>query len=367
MTVTDPYAVLGVDRNATQDDIRSAYRKLARQYHPDVNPDNPEAEEKFKEISQAYSILSDPDSKARFDRYGTVDEGVGGENFTGFQDIFESFFGFGSGTRSRPDGPMAGDDLQVDVRIDLEDVLEGTEKEVDYRRLLTCEKCDGHGTKDGSAAPKCVACAGMGMVVETRETFFGAMRTQVPCGRCKGAGVYAEDKCDNCHGLGRQTERTKITVKIPEGVESGARLLVSGGGDSGVRGGRAGDLYVRIGVVKHERFARQGQDLHANLEVSYPQAVLGAEVEFAGLDETIDVDIPKGSQIGEKIEVRQQGLPPLHGGRRGSLYLHLSIKVPNHVDADERELLTKYAEKIGTPVKDEQGLLAGLFKKKKKK
>lgn len=368
MTVTDPYAVLGIDRSASQDDIRTAYRKLARQYHPDVNPDNPEAEEKFKEISQAYSILSDPDTKARFDQYGTVEDmGGGGDHFGGFQDIFESFFGAGMGARGhRPNGPISGDDLQVDVHIALEEVLTGTEKEIDYRRLVTCETCSGHGTKDGSPAPQCVSCAGMGVVVETRQTFFGAMRTQVACGRCKGSGVYIVDKCENCHGNGRQTEKTTVNVKIPAGVESGARLLVEGGGDSGIRNGRAGDLFVRIGVKKHERFARQGMELHANLDISFPQAVLGAELEFEGLAEPLTVEVPAGTQIGDKIEMKQQGLPPLHGGRRGSLYLHARITVPKKVTAEEREMLTKYAEQIGTPVKDEQGLLSGLFKKKKK-
>jgi molecular chaperone DnaJ len=379
MPVTDPYATLGVPRTATADEIKSAYRKLARQYHPDVNPNNAAAEEKFKEVSEAYAILSDAEKKERFDRFGvTDDQGMGGPGggyagggFVdgGFGDIFEAFFGQGGQQRGRRGLAEDGDDLRTEADLNLGQVLTGGDVEVRYRRRVVCGSCTGFGTADGSAPVTCPQCDGTGQVTTVRQTFLGSVRTSSPCPKCRGAGYLIENPCRACSGKGSVTAENTVTVTVPPGVESGQRLRVANKGSEGLRGGRNGDLYVDLIVQDDPRFLREGTNLLTEVEVTYAQAVIGDAVEFEGLSGSLEIDIPPGTQPGETFKVKGEGLPRLHGGNRGDLYVRAKLVVPKKVSEGEAALLREYAELRGEPIPQgkSEGFLGGLFGKGKKK
>lgn len=366
---SDPYAALGVSRDATADEIKSAYRKLARKLHPDVNPDDPDAEEKFKEISAAYAILSDPQKRQQFDQTGRVSDmqDMGGDFFAqgggGFADIFETFFGGQPGPRNP--GIRDGEDLRANVTVTLEEILTGTEKKVKYKRMARCPDCSGTGAKDGKTPDECPDCGGQGVVTQIQNTFIGSVRTTVTCPRCRGEGTQISDPCPTCRTRRMIAEEQTLDVKIPAGIQNSTAMRLHGKGSDGLGGGHPGDLYVVVMEKEHELFRREGRHLHTIVQLTYPQAVLGDEIELDGLDGKITAEVPPESEAGTVITIKGAGLPPLNGGGRGHVYVETSIKmVPAKTDA-QKEALLKLADAHEWPrPKGKKGLLSGLFGKK---
>ena len=371
MSQRDPYEVLGVSRSASADEIKSAYRRLARRYHPDVNPNDPEAEEKFKEIGSAYSILSDAEKKAQFDRFGTVGDipqdpffGGGGG---GISDLFDMFFGAaGAGSRGPRSAAREGEDVRVDIELSFAEVITGFEREVEVARAEECDSCAGTGAEGGAAPDRCSQCNGAGVVSQIKNTFIGQVRTSAPCPSCRGEGFTIKNPCSKCRGVGVRPATGKVNIKVPAGVETGMTMHIPGQGSDGIRGGRPGDLYVVLHVADDERFERQGQHLFTSLDLTFAQAVLGDEVEIDGVDADHTIEVPAGTQPGDRVTVRGAGLPPLHGGRRGDLICSFNLSVPKSVSETEAKLIREFAELRGERVpKPKGGFLGGLFGKKK--
>lgn len=372
MSLRDPYEVLGVSRTAGADEIKSAYRRLARRYHPDVNPGDAEAEEKFKEIGAAYSVLSDPDRRARFDQFGSLDDQpqdpfFGGQGMGGFTDLFDMFFGgAGMAGQRRRGFARDGEDIQASVSLTLADVLTGQHREVSIGRMEECDQCSGTGSEGGAQPEVCETCKGAGVVGQVRNTFIGQVRTQTTCPTCGGAGAVIKNPCHRCKGRGLMQAEAKVMLNIPPGVESGQTMHVPGQGSDGVAGGRPGDLYVSIHVEDDPRFERQGTSLYADLQLSFAQAALGDTVEIAGVDETVTLEIPAGTQPGTRLVSKGAGVPPLHGGRRGDLVVTTTVKVPSKLSEAQAKLIRELAEVSGDKVPEGQkGILGSLFGKKK--
>ena len=348
----DYYEILGVSKDADQDVIKKAYRKMAIQFHPDKNPDNPEAEEKFKEAASAYEVLSDSEKRARYDRFGhqAFSGGGGGQQgfhdvddiFAQFGDIFGDFFGMGGGGRRRrdPNQSKKGADLRYVMEISLENVIKGIEKEIEYDCDEACKECSGSGAEKGSSAETCSTCGGQGQVIRAQ----GFFQMATTCPSCHGQGKMIKHKCRPCKGTGRSSKHRKIRVTIPAGVDSGTRLRVSNEGEGGYKGGPNGDLYVEIQVKDHEHFERRDTDLIAELKVSYIKAILGGETEVETVNSKEIVSIPKGSQVGDLIKLPGHGVPTLRGGRRGDLYYQITIEIPKKLDSEEEKMLKKIAE-----------------------
>jgi molecular chaperone DnaJ len=354
----DYYEVLGLQKNASKDDIKKAYRKLAIQYHPDKNPGNKEAEEKFKEATDAYEILSDDQKKSAYDQFGFAGvEGMAGNaqdfssTFRGFEDIFGDFSGifdsfFGGGGRfhggNASGGVRQGANLRYDIEISFKDAVFGTKVEIQYSRNETCETCKGSGAANGAGRKVCPACAGSGQVRHSQGFFSVA----APCPSCGGEGYIIEHPCKDCGGTGTRKKRQKIMVTIPPGVENGKRVVISRQGDAAPGGGPPGDLYVFIRVKPHEYFERQDLDLYCAVPISVTQAALGADIHVATLEgKTIKVKVPAGIQNGKLLRIRDEGVPS--GGRRGNLYIKLMVQVPVKLSREGRELLEKLARVEG--------------------
>lgn len=365
----DYYEILGVARDADGDTIKKAYRKLAMQFHPDKNPGNPEAEEKFKEAAGAYEVLSDTQKRAQYDRFGhaAFTGGMGGgrgyqdveDIFANFGDIFGDFFG-GGGQRTRRSRhePRRGADLRYVTEISLKDVLQGLEKDIEFDTDESCGECKGTGAEKGSTPVTCPTCGGSGQVVRS-QGFFSVAST---CPTCRGEGTMIKNPCKSCKGKGRVSEHRKIRINIPPGVDTGTRLRVTNEGEGGYNGGPAGDLYVEIRVREDERFEREGDDLHTRVSVSYLQLLLGAEVDVETLLGETALDIPKGTPNGKTLKLAGQGLPSLRGQRRGDLYCTLEVEFPEKISKEEEKLLRELAKLNGVEVKGEGG---GLFGRKK--
>ena len=356
--MADYYELLGVDRNASADDIKRAFRQLARQLHPDTNPD-PAASEQFKLVAQAYEVLSDPEKRSRYDRFGAdgVGTAAGGDPFGfgggGINDIFEQFFGgqspFGGGRRG-PAGPPRGADLELVVDLTLEQAVFGVRQPVDVRAPVACETCSGSGAAEGSQAITCVECAGLGQVQRVRQSFLGQMVSTTVCPRCNGLGQVVPDPCADCRGEGRRTEERTYTVDIPAGVDTGSTLRLTGRGAAGPRGGPNGDLYVHVRVASHARFVRDGLDLRCDVPVSFAQAALGAHLQFDTLDATEDLVIPRGTPSGKELRLRGQGVPHLERRHRGDLIVRVVVDVPTDLSPEEEDLLRQYAGQRGDDV-----------------
>lgn len=355
----DYYEVLGVSRDATQEEIKKAYRRLALKYHPDKNPGNKEAEEKFKEAAEAYAVLSDPEKRAHYDRFGHA--GVGEQPFTGFSpdifadfaDILGSFFGFeGIFGRRASSGPQRGADLRTVVRISFEEMASGVEKVLHVPREENCPTCGGTGAAPGSRPVTCSVCGGRGQV-RLNQGFFSLVRT---CPQCEGSGRVITSPCSECRGSGRVERRREVRFSIPAGVESRTRLRLVGQGEEGVRGGPPGDLYVQIQVEPHEVFVRQGADIHVEVEVSAFLAALGGEIQVPTLSGTETVRLPEGAQPGDTVILRGQGLPRVGRGGRGDLVVHLKVVVPKKLSTRQRELLRQL-------LADDQEKEASVFRK----
>jgi molecular chaperone DnaJ len=350
----DFYDLLEVSRDASAEDIKRAYRRLARELHPDTNPD-PAAEERFKEITVAYEVLSDPEKRARYDRYGA--EGLAGDAFGfggGINDIFDAFFGsgspFGGGARRGPSGPPRGQDIEVVADLTFEEAVFGTRHAVAVRTAVACTTCEATGAKPGTEPITCLECAGAGQVQRVRQSFLGQMVTSSICPRCGGQGQVISDPCPTCRGEGRTIEERSYTVDVPAGVDTGSTLRLSGRGAVGPRGGAHGDLYVHVRVQAHDRFVRDGFDLRCDVPISFTQAVLGAHLEFDTLDGTEDLVIPRGTPTGTEFHLRGRGVPHLERRGRGDLIVRVHVDVPTDVGEEEEELLRQIAELRGDQV-----------------
>lgn len=359
---SDFYELLGVGRDATEDDLKKAFRKLARQYHPDANPDNAEAEARFKEIALAYETLSDPQKRAHYDRFGTAPGAAGGgDPFSGMNlsDIFDAFFGgsspFGSspfgnaGGRTRS-GPQRGADLEAVLTLDFEDAVLGTDAEVTVRTATVCETCEGRGAAEGTQPITCGACDGMGQVQRVRQSILGQMVTRTVCDTCSGRGEVIADPCRECQGDGRVVGDRDYTVTVPAGVGQGSMLRVARRGAAGPRGGPPGDLYVHIDVRAHPRFERDGDSLVDRLHLTMVQAALGADLKYETLDSVEDLEIPAGTQTGDVFRIRGRGVPRLEGRGRGDLLVQAMVETPTGLSDDEIDLLHQLAELRGEEV-----------------
>lgn len=345
----DPYATLGVARTATADEIKKAYRRLAREHHPDANPGDPQAEARFKEIANAYEVLSDPDRRQRYDTFGTDSAGAGGDPFGGgIGDIFDAFFGgagggFGGGGGRRRAGPPPGGDMEVIVDLTFEEAVFGTQAPVTATVPSPCDTCEATGARPGTSPTTCTTCGGAGQVRQVRQSLLGQMVTAHACPSCGGTGQEVADPCPDCGGQGRRPVERTYTVDIPPGVADGNTLRLPGYGPAGPRGGPAGDLYVHLRVAPHDRFAREGDDLVHELHLGLSQAALGLSFPFETLDGTEDVEVPRGTQPGTVIRLRGRGVPRVRGRGRGDVRIEVVVDVPRDVSDEEEQLLRQLA------------------------
>jgi molecular chaperone DnaJ len=349
MAKRDYYEVLGVDRGASDGEIKKAFRKLARELHPDVNAHDPDAEEKFKQAAEAYEVLSDSERRRTYDRFGHEGLRAGGyapgAGFGSFQDIFEAIFG-GDPFAAFGGGRSAGADVAAVVELELEDVLADQKREVSFEVVAVCERCRGNGAEPGTPIETCDRCGGTGQLREVSRSIFGQVVRAMPCDRCGGEGRVAATPCERCGGDGRITEERTWDVNVPAGIEDGQRVRIAGAGHAGPSGGRQGDLYVEVRVVADQRFTRQGTELICRAEVPVTTALIGEEVFVPTLEGEVAVEVPAGTQHGEVIVLRGRGLPPLQGGRRGDLHVVFEIVVPTDLDEEQREAAERLAEAL---------------------
>ena len=372
----DYYEVLGVSKGASDDEIKKAYKKLARKYHPDLNPDNKEAEEKFKEANEAYEILSDREKRGRYDQFGHagVDPnfGAGGGGFDGsfdfgdLGDIFGSFFGggFGGGRRSNPNAPQRGESIRLSLILSFEEAAFGCEKAVTVERLEPCPSCQGSGCAEGTTPEVCPDCHGTGTVQVRRQTPMGVFATSPPCTRCGGKGKIIHQPCRECRGAGSVRKRKTIQASIPAGIDNGQTISIRGQGNAGKNGGPAGDLLVTITVRPHEIFRRDGTSVLCEAPITFAQAALGAELEIPTIDGKVKYDIPEGTQSGTVFRLKGKGIPSINGRGRGDQYVTVYIETPRNLSKEQKEALRKFAETMGDENYEER---KGFFGKGKKK
>ena len=359
----DYYEVLGVDKSSSAQDIKKAYRKLAMKYHPDRNPGDNEAEEKFKEINEAYEVLSDEGKKSTYDQFGHAgmnggfggQGGFSGQGFGGFEDIFGDIFGdvfgggFGGGGRRR-NGPERGDDLRYAVNITFEEAAFGTNKDVTVSRSEECETCNGSGSKPGTSKKTCPTCNGSGEIKTAQRTPFGNIMNVRTCNTCNGEGSVVESPCGKCGGKGRIRKTKKIEVNIPAGIDDGQMIKLSGQGELGLRGGPRGDLYIVVNVAPHNLFSRDGSDVYLEMPITFVQASLGDEVEVPTLDGKVKYKIPEGTQSGTVFRLRDKGIPKIRGNGRGDQYVKIIVEIPKKLNDRQKELLIEFAKESGDEV-----------------
>ena len=362
----DYYEVLGVEKGATDDEIKKAYRKMAKQYHPDLNPDDKTAESKFKEVGEAYEVLSDKQKRARYDQFGHagVDPSYGGGqggyeryqqyahgDFGDFNDIFGdifSGFGFGGSTKTRnPNGPIRGNDVQVRIQLSFMEAVKGCKKEIPVQRLERCAECSGTGAKAGTTPDVCPECGGSGQVRVQQRSPFGVIQTVKACSRCGGKGKVINDPCKACNGMGRVRHSRKITVDIPAGIDNGQTFVVRGQGDDGVNGGPTGDLNVTVIVKEDPIFRREGFDVWVDIPVTYSQAVLGDEIVVPTVDGKVSYNIPEGTQPGTTFRLRNKGIQYVNGRGRGDQYVRVNIEVPTNLSGKQKDMLREFEASTG--------------------
>ena len=354
----DYYDLLGVPRAASDDDLKKAYRKMARQYHPDVNKDAG-AEDHFKEINEAYEVLSDSDRRAAYDRYGHAASGMGGgggDPFGGanpFGDIFETFFG-GQQRGRQQRGPQRGADLQVTLEIGFLEAAFGCHRDVELTRQEQCDDCRGSRMKGGAAAPRCSACNGTGEVRRVQQTILGQFMTATPCTSCKGEGVTISDPCQTCRGRGRVTRGRTIKIDIPAGIDETQQIRLSGQGEASSTGGGAGNLYVKVRIQPHPLFTRQGRNVLLGIGVNVAQAVLGDEIEVETIDGPVRFTLPPGTQAGQQFRMRGKGIPDMRNGDRGDQLITVQVLIPKELTDDQRDLFNLLAQTMGNEVQQQQ-------------
>ncbi|MDY0131835.1 MAG: molecular chaperone DnaJ [Desulforegulaceae bacterium] len=362
-TKKDYYEILGVEKDVDSDTLKKRYRKVAMKYHPDRNPNNAEAEEKFKEASEAYAVLSDVEKRKIYDQYGH--EGLTGAGFSGagdfndifsdFGDVFQEFFGFGR-SRKRRSGPSRGSDLRYDLEIDFEEAVFGADKELDLLKDEKCERCSGIGSEPGSSPEVCSRCGGSGQYTES-QGFFTVRST---CPYCKGQGSVIKDPCRECRGRGVVQKQRKISLKIPKGVDSGSKLRISGEGEAGALGGPNGDLYIFLRVRPHKNFERRGTDLICYVDITFIQAALGDKITIPTISGELEIEIPKGTQFGDKIRLRNEGVPSLRTGQRGDQIVIFHIKTPKGINKKQEKLLKEFNKLDKSKIKNKlKNLLKG--------
>jgi len=355
----DYYEILDVERSSTEEEIKRSYRKLAVKFHPDKNPGDHAAEERFKELGEAYDVLMEPQKRAAYDRYGHAafqQGGMGGGGFHDPFDLFREVFGAGGGTGgifdhffggggggSDSSGRQRGSDLRYDMQITLEEAAFGAEKEIEIRKLDACESCDGSGAQKGSKAVTCPTCRGRGQVVASRG-FFQVAQT---CPQCHGSGRIIEKPCKSCQGEGRVEKTSRVKIKVPAGIDSESRLRSSGGGEAGLRGGPSGDLYVVLHIKEHDVFVRDGMDLRSEVPLPFTTAALGGEIRVPTLEGAVNLKIPAGTQSGAVFRVRGHGMPGLRSASRGDILTHVQVEVPTRLNHEQREALVRFSELCG--------------------
>ena len=366
----DYYEVLGIGKNATDAEIKSAYRKLAKKYHPDLNPGDKDAEEKFKEVNEANDVLSDPDKRKRYDQFGFagVDPnygagqpgggfggGFGGAGGVDLGDIFGDLFGgggfggfggFGGSSRSNPNAPRKGHDIQANVILTFEEAAHGCAKKVTLNRQQTCPDCNGNGCAPGTSPETCTECGGRGYVVTQQRTPFGVMQSQQPCPHCGGRGTIIKNPCKTCRGTGKTSARKTLEVKVPAGIDDDQNIALRGQGDAGTNGGPAGDVIVHVTVKPDAVFERDGYDVYVRVPITYSQAVLGAEIEVPTVDGKVAQRIPEGTQSGTKFRLRGQGIQYLNGRGRGDQYVIVDVEIPKKLNRTQREALKAFEDSL---------------------
>ena len=357
----DYYEVLGVSKNASEDEIKRAYKKLARKYHPDMNPGDKEAEEKFKEVNEANEVLSNPEKKAKYDQFGFagVDPnygagqggygGAGGFDFGDLGDIFGSFFGggFGGGGRRNPNAPQRGESIRASLSVEFTEAAFGCEKSITIDRSEQCPTCKGKGCAPGTTPEVCTVCHGTGTVTQAQRTPFGMMQSQTVCPKCRGKGQIIHQPCPDCRGAGVVRKRRTIQVNIPAGIDNGQTISLRGQGHSGKNGGPAGDLLITVMVRPHEIFRRDGTAVFCEAPITFTQAVLGGTLEIPTIDGKVKYDIPEGTQTGTVFRLRGKGIPVLNGRGRGDQYVTVNIETPRNLNREQKEALKKFSESLG--------------------
>jgi len=372
----DYYEVLGLNKGASEDEIKKAYRRMAKQYHPDLHPGDKDAEAKFKEVNEAYDVLSDADKKARYDQYGHagVDPNFGAGGFGGgfgdmdfdLGDIFGSFFGggFGGGARNR-NAPRRGENIRVGVTVTFEEAAFGCDKTITVSRVEQCSDCSGSGCAPGTTAETCQNCGGSGTVRQQQRTPFGVMQTQSDCPRCGGSGKIIHQPCKTCRGAGYARKQKKVSVKIPAGIDDGQTISLRGQGSVGLNGGPNGELLITVNVKPHAFFEREGSSVLCGVDVSVTQAILGCELEVPTLDGKVKYDVPAGTQSGTVFRLRGKGIPSLRGAGRGDQYVTVNVVIPKNLTAEQKELVRKLDESLtGKPAPAEKPKPFGRKKKK---
>lgn len=354
----DYYEVLGIAKGASEDEIKKAYRQMAKKYHPDLNPGDKEAEARFKEVNEAYEVLSDAQKKARYDQYGHagVDPnfGAGGYQGYGFDgmdidlgDIFSSFFGGGGSRRSNPNAPRRGTDVSASVVISFEEAARGCKKQVDVRLVDTCSDCRGSGAAKGSAPQTCPVCNGTGQERRQQRTPFGVIQTQSVCSRCRGKGKIIDKPCPTCSGTGQVRRPSSVGINIPAGIADGQVITIRGKGNAGTNGGPAGDLEIQVAVRPHPVFEREGYDIHCELPLTFTQMALGAEVQVPTLDGNEPYTIREGTQPGETFRLKGKGFPYINGRGRGDEVVRVTVEVPKNLTSEQKKLLHAFEESLG--------------------
>ena len=371
----DFYEVLGVKKGASEDELKKAYRKLAKENHPDLHPGDKECEARFKEINEAYEVLSDPDKRAKYDQFGHAafdpSQGFGGGGFGGFEgfggfgdifsDIFGGGFGFGGGCGRNPKAPRKGDNLRATVNIKFEEAAFGVKKEVFVSKIEQCPDCKGTGCAEGTTAEVCPDCKGSGTVMSTKRTPFGMVQSSEQCPKCKGRGKIIHSPCKTCRGMGSVRRQHKVTVSVPAGIDDGQTISLRGQGNAGLNGGPAGDLLITVLVQPHARFERDGASILLDQEVSFAQAALGAEVEVPTLDGKVKLNIPEGTQTGTTFRLKGKGVPFLRNGGRGDQFVTVKVAVPRGLSSAQKDALRQYAQTMGETVEQKN-----IFGKRKK-
>ncbi len=351
----DYYEVLGVSKQASEDDLKKAYRTLAKKYHPDLNPGDKEAEQKFKEVNEAYAVLSDPEKRNQYDTYGhaAFDPASGaGQGFGGFDmgfdinDIFSSFFGGGT-TRGRRNGPVRGGDIRTRVTLEFEEAVFGVKKEISFTKQQKCSSCGGTGAEKGTSPKVCPKCSGSGQIRVQQKSVFGYVQTTRPCDDCNGTGKIIEKPCHECRGSGFVRTTKKLDVNIPAGIDNGQTVVLRNQGHDGQNGGSAGDLEITVSVKHHQIFERDGYDLYCEVPITYAEATLGAQVDFPTLEGNMKYDIPEGTQPGTVFTLRQKGVPRVNSKVRGNINVTVNVEVPKNLNSKQKELLKNFAESCG--------------------